>query len=129
MVLKNGPPYFKNVVVLARPYLMSLYVIFPIHLNFPVRSRCVLKAIIHRKKTVDCFTVTRESFFIFKKTLFDMHEVFDNFSILSQFVLIFHLSLSIIYLLFKYLEELIVFLPKQKVGKWKKVLLLNHDLA
>ena len=59
-----------------------------------------------------------------------MHEVFDNFSILSQFVLIFHLSLSIIYLLFKYLEELIVFfLTKQKIGKWKKVLLLNHDLA
>ena len=36
--------------VLARPYLMTLYVIFPIHLNFPIRSRCVYKAIIHRKK-------------------------------------------------------------------------------
>ena len=39
----------------------------PIHLNFPIR--CVLKAIIYRKK-LDCFTVTWESFFFFKKTLF-----------------------------------------------------------
>ena len=37
-------------MVLARPYLMTLYVIFPIHLNFPIMCRCVLKAIIHRKK-------------------------------------------------------------------------------
>ena len=44
--------------VLARPYLMTLYVIFPIHLNFPVMPRCVLKVIIHRKKTMNCFTVT-----------------------------------------------------------------------
>ena len=28
----------------------DVYVIFPIHLSFPVRSRCVLKATIHRKK-------------------------------------------------------------------------------
>ena len=28
---------------------MTLYVIFPIHLNFQIRSRCVSKAIIHRK--------------------------------------------------------------------------------
>ena len=54
--------------VLARSYLITLYVIFPIHLNFPIRSRCVLKAIIHRKKTVDCFTVTGES--SFSKTSF-----------------------------------------------------------
>ena len=45
-------------MVLARPYLMMLYIIFPIHLCFPIRSRCVLKAIVQRKKTVDCFTVT-----------------------------------------------------------------------
>ena len=48
-----GPRSFyctKNGRVLARPYFMTLYVIFPIHLNFPVRSRCVLKAIIHRRK-------------------------------------------------------------------------------
>ena len=36
--------------MLARPYLMTLYAIFLISLNFSVRSRCVLKAIIHRKK-------------------------------------------------------------------------------
>ena len=36
--------------VLARPYLITLYVILPIDLNFPIRSRRVLKAIIHRKK-------------------------------------------------------------------------------
>ena len=36
--------------VLGKPYLMSLHVIFPIHLNFQVRARCVLKAIINRKK-------------------------------------------------------------------------------
>ena len=36
--------------VLARLYLMTLYIIFPIHLNFPIRSRFVFKANIHRKK-------------------------------------------------------------------------------
>ena len=35
--------------MLARPYLMTLYVIFLIHLNFPIRSRCVLKGITYRK--------------------------------------------------------------------------------
>ena len=35
--------------VLARPYLM-LHVNFPIYFNFPIRSKCVLKAIIQRKK-------------------------------------------------------------------------------
>ena len=38
--------------VLDRPYLMTLYVIFPIHVNFQIRSWCVLKAIIHRKNSV-----------------------------------------------------------------------------
>ena len=36
--------------VLARPYLMTLYIISPIHLNFPIRSRGAFKAIINRKK-------------------------------------------------------------------------------
>ena len=36
--------------VLARPYLMMLHVNFPIYFNFPIRSKCVLKAIIQRKK-------------------------------------------------------------------------------
>ena len=40
--------------VLARLYLMTSYAIFPVHVNFPIRSRYVnsqcKKAIIHRKK-------------------------------------------------------------------------------
>ena len=36
--------------VFAGPYLMTLYIIFSIHLNFPICSRCSLKAIVHRKK-------------------------------------------------------------------------------
>ena len=35
--------------VLARDYLMTS-IIFSIYLNFPIRSRCVLKGVIHRKK-------------------------------------------------------------------------------
>ena len=44
--------------VLARSYLMTLYVAFPIHVNFPIRSRCVLKAIVHIKKNSGLFYVT-----------------------------------------------------------------------
>ena len=40
-----------------RPYLMTLYVIFPIHLNFLIRSESVFKTIIPRKKSVDCLSV------------------------------------------------------------------------
>ena len=101
-------------MALARPYLMTLYVIFLIHLNFPISQQSY-----HwKKKTMDCLTVAWESFFFFKKAVFMilyMHIVFDNFSILSRSVPIFHVSWSIIYLLFKYLEELIVFLIKRKV--------------
>ena len=46
----------------------NVYVIFPIHVNFRNRSRCVLKAIIHRKK-LGLFYVTLESFF--QKDAFD----------------------------------------------------------
>ena len=53
--------------VLARPYLMTLYVIFPIHMNFPITFRCVLKATIHRKKTVNCFTLLKKVFFFSKR--------------------------------------------------------------
>ena len=66
--------------VLARSYLMTLYVVFPIHVNFPIRSRCVLKAIVHIKKTVDCFTLLEKVFVFFKKTLVMIlyrHVVFD----------------------------------------------------
>ena len=48
---------------------MTLYVIFPIHLNFLIRSKCVLKAIIHRKKQ---WIVLRllEKVFLFQKDAF-----------------------------------------------------------
>ena len=46
-------------------YLMMLYVIFPIHLNFPITFRCVLKDAIHRKKTVNCFMLFEIIFFFF----------------------------------------------------------------
>ena len=42
----------------ARPYLMTLCFIFPIHVNFPIRPRGVLKTTIHRKK-LDC---TRQNY-------------------------------------------------------------------
>ena len=41
--------------VLTRPNLMT-YIIFPIQLNFPITSRCVLKAIY--KKNGELFYVT-----------------------------------------------------------------------
>ena len=41
--------------VLTRPNLMT-YIIFPIQLNFPIMSRCVLKAIY--KKNGELFYVT-----------------------------------------------------------------------
>ena len=66
--------------VLVRSYLMTLYVVFPIHANFLIRSRCVLKAIVHIKKTVDCFTLLEKVFVFFKKTLVMIlyrHVVFD----------------------------------------------------
>ena len=53
--------------VLGRSYLMTLHVIFPIHVNFPITSRCIFKVTIHRRKTVNCFTLLEEVFF--KKTL------------------------------------------------------------
>ena len=45
--------YIKYIWVLAKPSLRTLYVIFPIHVNFRIRSMCVLKAIIHRKKQIE----------------------------------------------------------------------------
>ena len=49
--------------MLARLYLMMLYIIFPIYVNFPNWSRCNLKAIIHRKKTVNCSMLLEKVFF------------------------------------------------------------------
>ena len=89
--------------VLAGSYLMTLCVIFPIHVNFPITSRRVLKATIHRKK-VNCFTsLEKAAFFFFKKTLLMLLYIMlylINFSILSRSLPIFHVSLSIIYQLF-----------------------------
>ena len=69
-VICNIATYADDTTVLAKPYLMMLYVIFPIHLNFPVRSRCVLKGIIHRKKQWIVLWLLEKVFFFFKSTLF-----------------------------------------------------------
>ena len=88
--------------VLARPCLMTLYVIFPFHLNFPVRSVCALKAIIHRKKQWIVLRLLEKVFFSKRRFLWYCTCMcyLINFSILSPSVPIFHVSLSIIYLLF-----------------------------
>ena len=39
-----------NYRVIAWPYLMTLYVIFTINVNFPITSRFVLRATIQKKK-------------------------------------------------------------------------------
>ena len=55
--------------MLARPYLMTLYAIFPFHLNFLIRTRCVLKAIIHIKNSGLCYGYLWK-FFLFQKDAF-----------------------------------------------------------
>ena len=47
----------------------DVYVIFPIHVNFPITSMCVLKAI--HKKNGELFYVTWESFFS-KRRFYDI---------------------------------------------------------
>ena len=70
----------KQLSVLAMSYLMILYVFFPIHLNFPITSRCVLKAFIHIKNSGLYYAYLRK-FFLFQKdaifVLLYMHVVFD----------------------------------------------------
>ena len=58
--------------VLARPYLMMLYAIFPIHVNFPITSSCVLEATIHRKITVNCFMLLEKKIFFKKRPFYDI---------------------------------------------------------
>ena len=41
--------------VLARSYFITFNVIFPIHMNLPIRSREVLKDSIDKYKTGNCF--------------------------------------------------------------------------
>ena len=79
---------------------MTLYVIFPIHVNFSITSRFVLKANIQERKQsiVLCYLGN----FFSKRPFYDIvHMLYlINFSILPQSVPIFHVSLSIIYQLF-----------------------------
>ena len=86
--------------MLARPYLIILYIIFPIHANFPITSRCVLKATIHRKKLWIKLCYLRK--FFFQKDAFvilNIHVVFAFFHFI-MICSIFHVPLSIIYQLF-----------------------------
>ena len=75
--------------VLARPY-----VIFPIHLNLQIRSRCVLKAIIHRKNSVFFYSYLRKIFLFQKGTflILYMHVIFLFYLDLFQFFVFLYLS-------------------------------------
>ena len=70
-----------NYRVIAWPYLMTLYVIFTINVNFPITSRFVLRAAIQKKKKKKIenhFTLLVK--FFFQKDVFMilyMHVVFD----------------------------------------------------
>ena len=70
-------------------------------MNFPIRSRCVLKALIHRKKQWIVLRYLRKFFFFFFSIrnflYFTGMLYFINFSILSRSVSIFDVSLSINY--------------------------------
>ena len=96
-------PKSSTIRVLARPYLMMLYVIFPVYLNFPMRSRSVLKAIIHRRKQWIVLWIL-EKVFSFSKRCFLWYctcmRYLISFFILSWSFHIFHVSFFIIYLLF-----------------------------
>ena len=74
----------------------------PIHVNFPITSKCVLKATVHRKKNSELFYPTGEFFFFKKKLLWYCTSMLYliNVSIISRSVRIFHVSLSMIYQLF-----------------------------
>ena len=48
---------------------MLLYAIFPTHLNFIIKSRCVLKALLHRKKQWIVLQLLKK-FFLFQKDAF-----------------------------------------------------------
>ena len=99
-VAQNDLEWMTVIRVLARPYLI-LYIIFPIHLEFPVRSGIVLNTIIHRKKQWIVLQLLEKVLFK-KDTLWYCKCMLYliNFYIFSESVPIFHVSLSIIYLLF-----------------------------
>ena len=58
---------------------MMLYIIFSIHLNFPIRYKFVLKAIIQRKNRGLFYGYLRKFFLFQKDAFYDiyMHVVFD----------------------------------------------------
>ena len=110
--------------VLARSYLMTLCVIFPIHVNFPIPSSCVLKATIHRKKGI-VLPYLRKLLFLFQKDAFMILYIMlylITFSIWSRSVSFFHVSLSIIYQLFSPYHVLYIrfFLNIRENGLWEK---------
>ena len=81
----------------------DIYVIFPIHFNFATRSMCVLKATILRKKQRIVLRLLEKVFsFSIRRFLWycTCKWYLINFFILSRSVSVFHVSLSIIYLLF-----------------------------
>ena len=79
------------------------YTSFPsIHVNFPITSKCVLKATVHRKKKQWVVLPYLRIFFFKKKLLWYCTSMLYliNVSIISRSVRIFHVSLSMIYQLF-----------------------------
>ena len=112
--------------VLARSYLMTLCVIFPIHVNFPIPSSCVLKATIHRKK-VNCFTLLEKASFSFpKRRFYDIihHVVFDYFfhliTICVFFPCFFIYHLSIIFAISRSLHTVLSQYSWKRVVRKKK---------
>ena len=125
--------------MLARSYLITLFVIFPIHLNFPIKSSCVLKAIIHRKRNSELLYSCWRKLFFKKQAFYDILNACGNWLIFtfyhSLFLCFMFLYLSFIYyfchitfyacgsfskfvrvfpfgtfpLMFKYLEKHIIF--------------------
>ena len=133
----------KTIRVLARPYLMTLQVIFPIHVNLPITSRFVLRATIHRKNSVKNFRLLGKVFS--KRCFYDIVRkcciwlIFPFYHNLFPFFMFLYLSFMnyFCYITFytwsffsifprdfpfssfpsiKYLEELTVFLIKRKDG-------------
>ena len=93
---------WRQIRVLARPYLVMLYVIFPIYVNFPITSRCVSKATVHTKNN-ELFYVSWKSFFFFLKKLLwycTCILYLINYSVSSLSARIFYVTLCIIYQLF-----------------------------
>ena len=112
--------------VLARPYLMTLCVILSIHVNFPITSRCVLKAPIQRKK-VNCVTLLEKAFFVSKRRFYGIvhHVVFDYFfhliTICVFFPRFFIYHLSIIFAISRSLRAVLSQYSWKRVVKKEKI--------